>query len=74
MRNLFSHLVDSIAQLVVKLEKLVMEEEGYHFTAVVRHRFQGLILRLPLVLSRSYSKVDFTSKLPLSNYSSEIYN
>ena len=38
MRNLFSHLVDSIAQLVVKLEKLVMEEEGYHFTVVVRRR------------------------------------
>ena len=47
MRNLFSHLVDSIAQLVVKLEKLVMEEEGYHFLRTV-------ILRLPLVLSRSF--------------------
>ena len=56
-----------------ELEKLVMEEEDYHFTAVVRHRLQGLILRLPLVLSRSYSKFDFTLKLPLSNYSSEIY-
>ena len=38
MRNLFSHLVDSIAQLVVKLEKLVMEEEGYHYIVVVRRR------------------------------------